>query len=58
MKFKAAKINSKKGKSLFLFGVTRKVVAPVFGILMVQESNQSDLIWIRYKQNGRKTPAI
>jgi hypothetical protein len=56
--FKAAKIYSKKGNSLVYFGVTRKVVAPVFVILMVQQSNLSDLIWLRYDQNGRQTPAI
>lgn len=56
--FKAAKIYSQKGNALFLFGVTRKVVAPVLLIPMVQQSNPSDLIWLRYDQNDRQTPAI
>jgi hypothetical protein len=56
--FKSAKNYSQKRNSLFLLGFSRKVTAPVFLILMVQESNQSDQIWMRYDQNGHETPAI
>jgi hypothetical protein len=41
---KVAKFSSQKGNSLFHFGVTRKVIAPIFVILFIQESNHSDLI--------------